>query len=119
MKSISVFFNPAVFRSICATASIHLALENLTEEVSRQYPILFVTNRSLRAEILRIFDSTFAITHALEAIAITIAGLGVISTLITLILERRREFTLLSFLGATRSQIRRMITLEAITIWEP
>ena len=65
---------------------------------------------------MRIFDSTFAITRALELIAITVAGLGVISTLIALILERRREIAVLGFLGATRAQIRRMIVIEALMI---
>jgi putative ABC transport system permease protein len=34
----------------------------------------------------------------------------------TLILERRREFALLSILGATRAQIRRMLVIEAVYI---
>jgi putative ABC transport system permease protein len=65
---------------------------------------------------MRIFDSTFAITYALEAIAILVAGLGVISTLITLILERRAEIAVLGFLGATRAQVRRMVVIEALLI---
>jgi len=65
---------------------------------------------------MRIFDSTFVITQALELIAIVVAALGVISTLITLILERQRDFALLSILGATRNQIRRMVVIEALLI---
>jgi putative ABC transport system permease protein len=77
---------------------------------------LFTTNRVIRREVMRIFDSTFAITYALEAIAIVVAGLGVISTLITLILERRGEISVLGFLGATRRQIRRMVVIESLLI---
>ena len=44
---------------------------------------------------LRIFDATFAITYGLEAIAIVVAVLGVTGTLVTLILERRRELAML------------------------
>jgi len=65
---------------------------------------------------MRIFDSTFAITYALEVIAIVIAALGVISTLITLILERRGEIAVLGFLGATHRQLRRMVVIEALLI---
>jgi putative ABC transport system permease protein len=65
---------------------------------------------------MRIFDSTFAITYALEVIAIAIAALGVITTLITLILERRGEIAVLCFLGAARAQIRRMVVIEALLI---
>ena len=59
--------------------------------------------------MLRIFDSTFAITYGLEAIAILVAILGVTGTLVTLIIERRRELALLRLVGADLRQIRRMI----------
>ena len=52
-----------------------------------------IPTRRCRHEVLRIFDSTFAITYALEAIAIFVAILGVAGTLLTLVLERRRELT--------------------------
>ena len=45
--------------------------------------------------MLRIFDSTFAITYALELVAIVVAILGISGTLVTLILERERELTIL------------------------
>lgn len=84
--------------------------------IGMQYQLVFNTNLALRTEALRIFDSTFAITYALELIAIVVASLGVISTLMTLILERRREFALLGVIGATRAQIRRMLVIEAVYI---
>jgi putative ABC transport system permease protein len=88
----------------------------LAESIGGRYQLLFTTNRVIRREVMRIFDSTFAITYALEAIAIVVAGLGVISTLITLILERRGEISVLGFLGATRRQIRRMVVIESLLI---
>lgn len=78
---------------------------------------LFVrTNAALRAEVLRIFDATFAITYALEAIAIAVAIMGVVATLLTLALERRRELAMLRLVGAGRRQIRRMVVIEAALI---
>jgi putative ABC transport system permease protein len=74
------------------------------------------TNRDLRAEVLRIFDSTFAITYALEIIAIAVAMLGVAATLLTLVLERRRELTLLRLIGAARRQVQRVVVIEAALI---
>ncbi len=71
------------------------------------------TNESLRREVLRIFDSTFAVTWALEAIAIFVAILGVSSTLLTLTYERRRDVAMLRLIGAGRRQITRMIVTEA------
>ena len=74
------------------------------------------SNRTLRTEILNVFDSTFAITYALEMIAIVVAMLGVAGTLLTLVLERRRELSLLRLTGADRRQVRRMVIIEAALI---
>lgn len=90
-------------------------VEMLTE-IGEGHRAFIYTNRSLRAEVLRIFDSTFAITYALEVIAIFVAMLGVAGTLLTLVLERRRDLTLLRLVGATHRQVRRMVVLEAVLI---
>ena len=74
------------------------------------------TNRELRAVVVRVFDRTFAITYALDVIAITIAVLGVVSTLFALVLERRREFGLLRYLGVTRDGVRATVLTEAAGI---
>lgn len=75
-----------------------------------------MSNRTLRGEILEVFDSTFAITYALEVIAIAVAMLGVAGTLLTLVLERRQELSLLRLTGADRRQVRRMVIIEAALI---
>ncbi len=71
------------------------------------------TNNSLRVEAIRIFDRTFAITYALEAVAVFVAVMGVAGALIALVIDRRREFGLLHFLGSSNGQIRRLILCEA------
>ena len=63
--------------------------------------------------MLRIFDSTFAITYALQAIAIIVALLGIVGTLMTLVIERRRELGILRAVGASRGQVRAMVVAEA------
>ena len=75
---------------------------------------LFVhTNASLKTEVLRIFDNTFTITYALEIIAVAVAILGVATTLLTLILDRKPELALLRWAGAEQRQIRKMVAIEA------
>ena len=74
------------------------------------------TNGTLRATVLEIFDSTFAITWALEAIAVAVAMFGIAATLLTLVLERRREIALLRLAGAERRHVRRMIVIEACVL---
>jgi putative ABC transport system permease protein len=81
--------------------------------VSAGHRILIFSNRDLRAEAVRIFDRTFAITYALEAVAVIVAVMGIAGALIALVIDRRRELGLLRFLGASSGQIRKMILVEA------
>ncbi|HEV8020817.1 MAG TPA: FtsX-like permease family protein [Candidatus Lustribacter sp.] len=71
------------------------------------------TTLELRTLVIKIFDRTFAITYALYVISITIAVLGVVSTLFALVLERRREIGLLRYLGLRTRDVRRMVYFEA------
>ncbi|HEY1240569.1 MAG TPA: FtsX-like permease family protein [Bryobacteraceae bacterium] len=70
-------------------------------------------NQSLRRNAIVIFDRTFAITWALEAVAIVVAMLGAANSLLALVLDRRRELGLLRYLGASSRQVRGMILVEA------
>ena len=75
--------------------------------------MFITTNAALRATVLRIFDATFAITYALEVIAIGVSLFGMAATLLTLVLERRREIAMLRLVGADSRQLRRLIVIEA------
>ena len=76
--------------------------------------IFVLSNRYLREQGIRIFDRTFAITYALEAVAIFVAIMGVAGALLALVIDRRREFGLLRFLGASTGQaVRRLVLFEA------
>jgi putative ABC transport system permease protein len=89
---------------------------DLLARLGERHRVFIHTNASIRDEVLRIFDSTFAVTYALEAIAIFVGILGVSGTLVTLILERRRDLTTLRLVGADRRQVRKMVIIEAGTI---
>ena len=78
-----------------------------------RYALSISTNRELRREVLVIFDRTFAVTRALEAIAIAVAVLGIANALAASAVERRRSFGLLRAIGASGEQIRRATLLEA------
>ena len=71
---------------------------------------------SLRQRSLAIFDRSFAITYALEAIAIAIGLAGVTSSFAALAWSRRREFGVLRFMGFTRGEVLRMLGLEGAAI---
>jgi putative ABC transport system permease protein len=83
------------------------------EKATAGHRVLMFSNRDLRAEAIRIFDRTFAITYALEAVAVIIAVMGVAGALLALVIDRRRELGLLRFLGAASGQVRKLILVEA------
>jgi putative ABC transport system permease protein len=82
-------------------------------EAAAGHQLLIFSDSDLRAEAIRIFDRTFAITYALEAIAVLVAVMGVAGALLALVIDRRRELGLLRFLGASSKQIRKLILTEA------
>jgi putative ABC transport system permease protein len=75
--------------------------------------IAVTRNRTLRDQAIQVFDRTFAITYVLEALAVFVAVTGVGGALLALVIDRRREFGLLRFLGASDRQIRSIILFEA------
>jgi putative ABC transport system permease protein len=102
--------NLAVFLTPSADAdSVRKAIQQLAADRH----ILVFSNRDLRAEAIRIFDRTFAITYALEAVAVCVAVMGIAGALLALVIDRRRELGLLRLLGASAAQTRKLILVEA------
>jgi len=92
------------------------SLERVRAEIEKTaagHRVLLFSNRELRSEAIRIFDRTFAITYALEAVAVIVAVMGIAGALLALVIDRRRELSLLRFLGAATGQIRKLILVEA------
>jgi putative ABC transport system permease protein len=75
--------------------------------------VLVFSNRTLRRGAIAIFDRTFRITYALEAVAMIVAVMGIAGAMLAMTIDRRREFALLRFLGAAQDQVRRIILCEA------
>ena len=70
-------------------------------------------SRTLRVRSIEIFDRTFAITWALEAIAILVAILGMAEALLNLVFDRRVELAQLRMQGASMGQIRGLVLVQA------
>jgi len=82
--------------------------------LENERPIVTISNGELKREILEIFDRTFRVTYVLELIALSVAVLGIMNTLLTAILERRRELATLRALGASGRQIQGLILWESL-----
>jgi putative ABC transport system permease protein len=79
----------------------------------KDHRLIIRSNSELKQQVLEVFDKTFAITYSLEIIAILVAVLGLFNTLVSLILERKREIGILRFIGAFKGQVKRMVLIEA------
>ncbi|HXK59466.1 MAG TPA: ABC transporter permease [Acidobacteriota bacterium] len=86
---------------------------DILNRLGNRYRYFLYTNSSLKTEVLRVFDNTFVITRALEIIAISVAILGVVTSLLTLIIERKHDLTILRLVGAERKQVRKMVMIES------
>jgi putative ABC transport system permease protein len=89
------------------------AVRQEIENAAANYRILIFANGDLRNQAVQIFDRTFAITYALEAVAILVAVMGVAGALLALVIDRRRELGLLRYLGASSAQLRKLTLTEA------
>lgn len=66
----------------------------------------------LRREVLRVFEQTFAITYALHGLAMVIALLGVLTTLLTLAIEQQADLALMRCMGVgTRQLVAQFLTM--------
>ena len=70
-----------------------------------KYALTVLPNREIRRQVFDTFDQTFAVTYALQLIALVVSGIGVFDTLASLMLERTTEMASLRAMGASKRQI--------------
>jgi putative ABC transport system permease protein len=91
--------------------------DSVIQDILKRLPsgtkVFIQSNAALKNGALKVFDQTFAITYGMEAIALIVAVLGILTTLTSLILERREEIVILRYIGARRNQVTQMILWEA------
>lgn len=87
--------------------------KNMEEDFSLIQRLLVRPNQVLRDEVLEVFDRTFAITGALQFLAIVVASIGILSALLSWHLDKQREIGILRSIGLTTRQMWRLIMLES------
>jgi putative ABC transport system permease protein len=88
----------------------------LTGLLARYPQFTMYWGADLRAEQRSIFDQVFVFLYVVLAVLIIPSLLGLINTLAINVLERTREIGVLRAIGATRTQIRRMVIAEALLL---
>jgi len=88
-------------------------VNHLREKFQGTAKLVVYSNYGLRQNVLGVFDQTFAITYVLQFVAMAVAAMGVISSLMAIIFERRREIGVLRSIGASIEQVRNITLIEA------
>jgi putative ABC transport system permease protein len=78
--------------------------------------LFILSNAEVKSEILRLTNQWFGMTYNQVAVAVLVAVLGIVNTLMVSITDRRRELGVLQAVGALRNQIRHTVWLEALAI---
>ncbi len=79
-------------------------------------PALISTRREFIAEIARAIDAFYALVKVTVLLALAVAFLGVVTSLLISVAERRREIGILKSLGALGVQIGRSVALEGVVL---
>ncbi|MEK6606344.1 MAG: FtsX-like permease family protein [Myxococcota bacterium] len=91
----------------------------LRDQILRRHPghdLRVYTNRDLREISFGIVDQTFRVLGSLQLVALIVAILGVLNTLVAAVIDRTREIGMLRAVGATRRQVRVAVITEATLI---
>lgn len=91
-------------------------IQKLKERLSPYYAVEIWNNQGLRDKILDIFNKSFAITYAIEFISIIVSLIGVINTLLALVFEKKREISIIRYLGGKWQQIQQTLILSAAVV---
>lgn len=96
-----------------ADADESAVMQKIKDDYGERYELFISTHRELRDAVVKIMEQSFVVNYAVEIVAIVVAIFSVINTLLASVLDRTREIGVLRAVGATQTQIRRMVLLEA------
>ncbi len=88
----------------------------IRQRFGARHALFVATIDEFRGEANELLDRTIRIAYPLVAIAIAIALLGVVNSLLASVLDRVREIGVLRAIGATRAQVARAVAVEAAII---
>lgn len=98
---------------LAADASLQTVMDRMRELSQGRQALYMRSNRDLRDLSLQIFDRTFVITDVLYWLAVGVAIIGILGSMLALQLERARELAILRAIGMTPWQLGSMVTLQS------
>lgn len=125
----TIFLDRKLYKKLWNDDAIDYILVTLTPEANRaafkseveraiagEQRAFIYTREEYKRWGMNLIDQFFTLTYLQMLVAIFVAGLGLVNTMIISVSERRREIGVLRAIGGLRGQIRKMILLEAVSI---
>jgi len=88
-------------------------IKKIREELGGKYTLDILNNKVLRQKVMGIFNNSFQITYAIQLTALIISLLGVANMLYAVALERKREISILKYLGADNKFLTKIYMISA------
>jgi putative ABC transport system permease protein len=114
---LSHFDNPLPVAVLLQTKSASSATRHAIDTGLRPYPNLKIQTRAgFEKSQQQQLDQLLGLVYALLALAVVIALIGIVNTLMLSVFERTHEIGLLRAVGMKRRQVRSMIRLESVIL---
>jgi len=87
--------------------------DGVANQIQKQLKVGATTAKSYIQDQLNIFNIISFVLAGIGSISLVVAAIGIINTMVMATLERTREIGVMRAVGAKRSMVRRLFTLEA------
>jgi putative ABC transport system permease protein len=125
----SIFFDRSLYKDYWRDSDVDYLFIDLKEGVDRslvkakigemlrgKQTAFIYTHDEYRQWVSAILDQFFALMYVQMVVAVCVAVIGLVNTMVISVAERRRELGIFRAIGGLRGQVAKMVILEAVAI---